>query len=163
MSNAEHTHSPLRHSIIQHTTLAFILVIGVTLASMLGGMYLADSIQGDAEALNKAGSLRMQSYRLALLALEDEGKVLPDYIKEFENTLQNYSLLRAIGDNPHSSLQALYGKALHRWRDSMLPLLRDYPPQKRAFRAEVPKCRSSSVSWMASSRRCRSSPKASLR
>jgi two-component system nitrate/nitrite sensor histidine kinase NarX len=139
VSNTEQTHSPLRHSIIQHTTLAFILVIGVTLASMLGGMYLADSIQGDAEALNKAGSLRMQSYRLALLALEDEGKVLPTYIKEFEDTLQNYSLLRAIGDNPRSSLHSIYGKALHRWREAMLPLLQNYPPQKRAFRAEVPK------------------------
>ncbi|WP_312226221.1 hypothetical protein, partial [Stutzerimonas nitrititolerans] len=46
MSHSDITHSPLRNSIVQHTTLAFILVIGVTLCSMLGGMYMADSIQG---------------------------------------------------------------------------------------------------------------------
>lgn len=139
MSNFDISQSPLRHSIIQHTTLAFILVIGVTLASMLGGMYLADSIQGDAEALNKAGSLRMQSYRLALLALEDESRLLPEHMEEFERTLQTYSLQRAIGHNPNSPLHLLYSRAVTRWNESMLPLLTTYPPQKRAFRAEVPK------------------------
>ncbi len=40
---------------------------------MLGGMHLSDSIRGDAAALNKAGSLRMQAYRLALLAERSSG------------------------------------------------------------------------------------------
>jgi len=111
----------------------------ITLASMLGGMYLADSIQGDAEALNKAGSLRMQSYRLALLALEDESSLLLQHVEEFEHTLQTYALQRAIGHNPNSPLHMLYSRAITRWNDAMLPLLTNYPPQKRAFRAEVPK------------------------
>src|SRR5690606_7385149 len=96
---------------------------GVTLCSMLGGMYMADSIQGDAEALNKAGGLRMQSYRLALLALENEEQLLQEHIAKFEQTLLDYSLARAIGNDPASTLHRLYGKAVERWRDSMLPLL----------------------------------------
>jgi len=128
----------LRNSIVQHTTLAFILVIGVTLCSMLGGMYMADSIQGDAEALNKAGSLRMQSYRLTLLALENEEQLLQEHIAKFEQTLLDYSLARAIGNDPASTLHRLYGKAVERWHDSMLPLLQNQPRQIRAFRAEVP-------------------------
>ncbi|WP_312936929.1 histidine kinase [Stutzerimonas nitrititolerans] len=138
MSHSDITHSPLRNSIVQHTTLAFILVIGVTLCSMLGGMYMADSIQGDAEALNKAGSLRMQSYRLTLLALENEEQLLQEHIAKFEQTLLDYSLARAIGNDPASTLHRLYGKAVERWRDSMLPLLQNQPRQIRAFRAEVP-------------------------
>src|SRR5690554_2408979 len=87
-----------RHSIILRTLIAFSLIIAFNLASMLGGMYLAESIRGDAEAINKAGRMRMQSVRLALImntepdeeisALEQNSQsTIANYISEFESTI----------------------------------------------------------------------------
>ncbi len=128
----------LTHSLAVRTLLAFILIIGVMLASMLGGMHLSDSIRGDAAALNKAGSLRMQAYRLALLANEAAVQDLPAYIAEFENTLATPALMTAIDKNTQHDLPLRYAQVQYQWRQLMLPLLQQNPPQKRAFRLEVP-------------------------
>ncbi len=118
--------------------LAFALIISVMMVSMLGGMHLSDSIRGDAEALNKAGSLRMQAYRLALLTSEVETEDLPDYIAKFEETLTTPSLLAAVDKNTVHHLPQIYQRVDYQWRQLMLPLLEQTPPQKRAFRLEVP-------------------------
>ena len=128
----------LTHSLAVRTLLAFILIIGVMLASMLGGMHLSDSIRGDAAALNKAGSLRMQAYRLALLANEAAVQDLPAFIAEFENTLATPALMTAIDKNTQHDLPLRYAQVQYQWRQLMLPLLQQNPPQKRAFRLEVP-------------------------
>ncbi len=128
----------LQHSLAVRTLLAFTLIVGVMLLSMLAGMGLSDSIRGDAEALNKAGSLRMQAYRLALLTSEAAVSELPEYIAEFEDTLKTPSLRAAIGKDTQAVRFAKYAQAERQWRQLMLPLLQQEPPQKRAFRLEVP-------------------------
>lgn len=128
----------LQHSLAVRTLLAFTLIVAVVLLSMLAGMGLSDSIRGDAEALNKAGSLRMQAYRLALLTNEAEEQDLSEYITEFENTLKIHSLRAAIGKNTQSVRFQKYAQVERQWRQLMLPLLQQLPPQKRAFRLEVP-------------------------
>ena len=135
---AEFPRVRLTQSLAVRTLLAFTLIIGVMLASMLGGMHLSDSIRGDAAALNKAGSLRMQAYRLALLANEAAVNELPAYIAEFESTLATPALLTAIDKNTQHNLAKRYVQVQHQWRQLMLPLLQQSPPQKRAFRLEVP-------------------------
>lgn len=42
-----------RHSIVFNTLVAFVVVISVTLLSMLGSLYMADALEGDAEAINQ--------------------------------------------------------------------------------------------------------------
>ena len=138
MQKAELPLVRLTQSLAVRTLLAFILIIGVMLVSMLGGMYLADSIRGDAAALNKAGSLRMQAYRLALLTSVGETQELPTYIAEFEASLTAPVLMAAIEKNAQHSSSKKYSQVLYQWRHLMLPLLQQTPPQKRAFRLEVP-------------------------
>jgi len=128
----------LTQSIAVRTLLAFTLIIGVMLVSMLGGMHLSDSIRGDAEALNKSGSLRMQAYRLALITSEAKIEDLPTYITEFEGTLSNPALLTAVDKNTRHRLPEKYALVEYQWRQLMLPLLQQIPPQKRAYRLEVP-------------------------
>ncbi len=128
----------LMQSLAVRILLAFALIIAVMLVSMLGGMHLSDSIRGDAEALNKAGSLRMQAYRLALLTSEAANEDLPAYIAEFEGTLSNPALLTAVDKNIGHRLPEKYASVEYQWRQLMLPLLQQTPPQKRAYRLEVP-------------------------
>lgn len=128
----------LTQSLAVRTLMAFTLIIGVMLLSMLGGMHLSDSIRGDAEALNKAGSLRMQVYRLALLTSEAAIDDLPAYITAFENTLKTPALIRAIDKDAQHRLTIKYARVEYQWRQLMLPLLQQNPPQKHAFRLEAP-------------------------
>lgn len=128
----------LTQSLAVRILLAFVVIIAVMLGSMLGGMYLSDSIRGDAEALNKAGSLRMQAYRLALLASEAANQDLPVYRAEFEATLSNPALLSAVDKNMQHRLPEKYQSVEYQWRQLMLPLLQQTPPDKDAFRLQVP-------------------------
>lgn len=130
-----------RRSVILKTLIAFSLVIFFNLLSMLAGMYLAESIRGDAEAINKAGSLRMQSYRLAL-AINAGADNLPglesvtDYIEEFDRTIHSGSLAQAVRNR--EELTSNYHQIVNRWLNLMRPLLEQKPPQKRAYSHEVP-------------------------
>ena len=132
---------PLMHltqSLAVRTLLAFTLIIGVMLVSMLGGMYLSESVRSDAEALNKAGSLRMQAYRLALLTGDPERQSLPTYVSEFETALTTPAIMAVVGDKAQGSLSIKYELVQRQWRQLMLPLLLQTPPDKTAFRKEVP-------------------------
>ena len=132
---------PLMHltqSLAVRTLLVFTLIIGVMLISMLGGMYLSESVRSDAEALNKAGSLRMQAYRLALLTGDPERQSLPIYVSEFETALTTPAIMAVVGDKAQGSLSIKYELVQRQWRQLMLPLLLQTPPDKTAFRKEVP-------------------------
>lgn len=128
----------LTQSLAVRTLLAFTLIIAVMLVSMLGGMYFSESIRGDAEALNKAGSLRMQAYRLALLAGDRDRQDLPVYIAEFADSLATPALIAATGTSPNNNLSIQYARVQQQWKQLMLPLLEQTPPAKTAFRLEVP-------------------------
>lgn len=128
----------LTQSLAVRTLLAFTLIIGVMLVSMLGGMYLSESVRSDAEALNKAGSLRMQAYRLALLTGDPERQSLPTYVSVFETALTTPAIMAVVGDKAQGSLSIKYELVQRQWRQLMLPLLLQTPPDKTAFRKEVP-------------------------
>lgn len=59
MPQSERDQLSTRHSIVFNTLVAFVVIIGFSLVSMLASLYLADALEGDAEAINQAGSLRM--------------------------------------------------------------------------------------------------------
>lgn len=54
MSSTESEPLSTRHSIVFNTLVAFVVIIGVSLVSMLASLYLADALEGDAEAINQA-------------------------------------------------------------------------------------------------------------
>ncbi|WP_256578192.1 histidine kinase [Pseudomonas sp. PIC25] len=137
MNSTEDALPASRHSIVLHTTLAFVIIIGVTLASMLGGLYMADAIEGDAAAINKAGSLRMQSYRLALLADLGNPLELSEAVGEFEHTLQAPVLLQALRRHRNQPLTELHQRTLRHWALQMRPLLTSQPVDSAGFRREV--------------------------
>ena len=125
-----------RHSIVFSTLVAFVLIIGVTLISMLGALYMADGLEGDAEAINQAGSLRMQAYRLALIADQDAG-TLDEPIAAMNATLASASIESALIRHDSGELSRLHAQAVEQWRRIMQPLL-EGPAGATRFRAEVP-------------------------
>ena len=103
---------------------------------MLGALYMADGLEGDAEAINQAGSLRMQAYRLALIADQDAG-TLDEPIAAMNATLASASIESALIRHDSGELSRLHAQAVEQWRRIMQPLL-EGPAGATRFRAEVP-------------------------
>ena len=57
--------SPVRHSLLLRLGLVMALIVALGFTGMLGSIFIAETLKGEAAAVNQAGTLRMQSYRIA--------------------------------------------------------------------------------------------------
>jgi len=124
-----------RHSIVFNTLVAFVVIISVTLLSMLGNLYMADALEGDAEAINQAGSLRMLTWRLATSAEYEPREVMELQLAKLEATLNSRTLHAAV--DRHNRLESVHEGIVARWNQSLRPLL-DEPADLARYRAEAP-------------------------
>ncbi len=138
MPNSENEQLATRHSIVFNTLVAFVVIIGFALVSMLGSLYLADALEGDAEAINQAGSLRMQAYRLSFTAEHGPQELLDERIQTLESTLRSASLRSALHRHGNTSLPALHASVLQHWQERMRPLLDAQPAQLDDYSQEAP-------------------------
>lgn len=137
MAQTLHDNLTPRHSVVFNTLLAFVVIISVSLLSMLGSLYMADALQGDAAALNQAGSLRMQSYRLAMTARSGDMQQLDRHIAKLEETLVAPALQSALSRHSRTELPARYTLAVEHWKEVMHPLISVRPPRIDDYREEV--------------------------
>lgn len=129
-------HRATHQSIVVRTTLALAAIILLALISMLGALYLAEIIEGDAAAINKAGSLRMQAYRLAwtLQQAEAPATKVAALIQQFEDTLHDpllASRLNALSQTDPGGSPSI----LQDWSQTLRPSL---PDQAQQFVLAVP-------------------------
>ena len=108
--------SPL--TLVNQVALIVLLSTAIGLAGMAVSGWLVQGVQGSAHTINKAGSLRMQSYRLlAAVPLSEKDKPL---IKEMEQTAFSAELTRAAErDGQLAQLQGLQDY----WRNELIPAL----------------------------------------
>ena len=93
-------------SLVSQTTLLMLLLGLLGIGGMSMAAWMAGSIEGNAHAINKAGSLRMQSYRL-LSEVPLEGKNTA-YIRQIEADQNSVDLLQAVErENLQPQFQAL--------------------------------------------------------
>lgn len=81
-------------SLVSQIALLMLLLGLLGIGSMSVAAWMAQSIQGNAHAINKAGSLRMQSYRL--LASVPLTKASDGYLRQMEQDQDSTDLLRAV-------------------------------------------------------------------
>jgi two-component system nitrate/nitrite sensor histidine kinase NarX len=99
-------------------------IVLLALLSMISSVLIAESSKGDAAAINLAGSLRMQSYRIATRLQQPNGidtrhsQVVEQEIGEFERRLsqlwQTGAISLAEGDIRNQTLKAISSS----WRES---------------------------------------------
>ena len=106
------------------TTFAFI--------SMLSSAIIAELTQGVAAAINQAGTLRMQSYRIASALAQEMTKydnitISPrttnELIDEFETRLIDARLVSVLSRNPQDRLNVTYQHVTQQWHEKIKPLL----------------------------------------
>ncbi|MBE9538244.1 MAG: type IV pili methyl-accepting chemotaxis transducer N-terminal domain-containing protein [Proteobacteria bacterium] len=118
------------NSVIFQILMAMMLIAGMALASMALAVYVTINSKDDAEAINLAGSLRMQSYRIAnVLSRASEGdladpkQTLAREAEAFSNKLYQSSVTQLVEESGNTPLQQSYRKVVSNWENGMAPLL----------------------------------------
>ncbi|WP_225318903.1 histidine kinase [Cellvibrio sp. KY-GH-1] len=110
-----------KSSIIVRVSVALAGIVVLGMSTMLISYWLSERAENDSLAINVAGSLRMQSYRLGLLALDDT----PDAVQwlsaqqKIDETWRNPVFIPFLHDKP--KISELYTRAADNWREQLLP------------------------------------------
>ncbi|ROR32418.1 type IV pili methyl-accepting chemotaxis transducer N-terminal domain-containing protein [Inmirania thermothiophila] len=127
----------LRRSVIMRLGFVLSAIVLLAWAGMTSALYIAARADGEAQAVNVAGQLRMQSYRIAthLLALVSAtpaapaGPPLAELVAGFERRLTHPALREAIHGAAATGSHARYETVARRWRTEIRPLLADLDRQ----------------------------------
>ena len=113
----------LQHSLLLKLGGALALIASFAILGMASSGIIAESVQGSGEAINMAGSLRMQAYKMASLALStrlpEEGDVsaaLREDVDAFEATLTDARITSAIPKQADTALANSYATVLKTWK-----------------------------------------------
>lgn len=117
----------VKKSIVLRTGLALIAIAFTALLSMLGSMMIAETLEGDAAAINLSGSLRMQSYRMTTLRAQEANptanNALLSTIEEHEQRLYSSVLTQAVKSNHEESLINRVDSLHSEWNEHVKPAL----------------------------------------
>ncbi|MCU0936679.1 MAG: type IV pili methyl-accepting chemotaxis transducer N-terminal domain-containing protein, partial [Gammaproteobacteria bacterium] len=118
------------------------LITMLAIAGMAVSVVIAEMLNGDAAAINQAGSLRMQAYLVLDRALAAEGLDAEGHRArvaaaqtDFVTRLQSPRLTAALPDARHHPLRAAYDEVAAAWLERCEPLLGQYLRRLDAFTA----------------------------
>ena len=114
----------LRSSLPARAGLAVILIAMLALASSLSAGLIAWFSQGDAAAINTAGSVRMETYHLSWkLVAGAQHTELRSISDSLQQRLDSQSLKNVLEDGTNLELQNSYQQIQRNWRDNLRPAL----------------------------------------
>lgn len=123
----------LEKSLLLRMGLAMATITALAFMGMLSSVIIAETTQGAAAAINQAGSLRMQSYRIAssLARRQDIGnleatRITRDLMEEFEQRILSPRLTRMIPHNEKRESRQVYDHIYSRWKRTIRPVLFAY-------------------------------------
>jgi len=123
----------LENSLLIRLGLAMAAITLLGFLTMLGTAIIVEMAQGEAAAINQAGSLRMQSHRIATqLAIRGEtdarsyGIKMVQLVDEFQQRLTHNRLRSAIPTEKDHALNQAYEQIQTQWVKEIHPMLRTY-------------------------------------
>ena len=124
----------LRNSLLLRLGGMFVAITVLAVASMSSSWMVAETTQGSGQAINLAGSLRMQTWRMASIHqnLSQHGKAeyrqaLDQAIDQFESDLEARPILAVLPDDETAPLRQVYRQVVHSWETQIKPGLADRP------------------------------------
>lgn len=106
-------------------------IILLAFTSIAASLFVADTIQGEATAINESGALRMRSYRIAsslVYNAEDANhwQTTHTLINEFEKHLNSQGLTRILPTNAQHPLRTAYNRIKQQWQNDIRSLFDIY-------------------------------------
>lgn len=140
--------TPWRQSLVFQASVMMGGLMLLALVSMTGSIVIAETASGDAAAINLAGTLRMQAYRLAAFRTSNnpaksalnlppgshdgKGRIntvssahYEQLINQLDHTLHDQVITSLIPDNEQTALNRDYQQVLYFWRQVLKPVLLD--------------------------------------
>ena len=122
----------LQNSLLLRLGGMFVAITVLAVASMSTSWMVAETTQGSGQAINLAGSLRMQSWRMASIHQRLLQTGNPEYrdklqqaISQFESDLQAGPILAALPDDETTQLKQVYRQVVSSWHTQIKPGLTD--------------------------------------
>ncbi|MDP3124912.1 MAG: histidine kinase [Thiobacillus sp.] len=122
----------LQNSLLLRLGGMFFAITVLAVASMFTSWMVAETTQGSGQAINVAGSLRMQSWRMASIhqRLVQTGKPayqasLQQAIGRFEHDLNGAPILAVLPDDETAPLKQIYRQVVSQWHTQIKPGLAD--------------------------------------
>jgi len=123
----------LPHSLMFRLGLMMAAISLLAVLAASSSLMMTSQIEGEAESVNLAGALRMQTYRIATMLVYDNSVDLAEYrrelarlIADFEEQLFSPALTVALHSGSASTLEQAYQRVTSRWHDEIRPLLDMY-------------------------------------
>jgi len=120
-------------SLLLRMGLAMATITALAFMGMLSSVIIAETTQGAAAAINQAGSLRMQSYRIAssLARRQDIGnleatRITRELMEEFEQRILSPRLTSMIPRNESREARQVYDRIHGHWKRNIRPVLFAY-------------------------------------
>ena len=119
-----------KSSIIVRVSVALAGIVILGMSTMLISYWLSERAENDSLAINVAGSLRMQSYRLGLLALDDTHDAAQWIAaqQKIDETWRNPVFIPFLHEKP--AISELYTRAADNWRTQLLPAFNQLKQQQ---------------------------------
>ncbi len=114
-------------SLLLRLGIAMSVITLLALAAMASSALVAETTQGSAAAINLSGTLRMQSYRLATLAMApaapDRAPRLQAALAHFQRDLRSPVIRSALPARESAPAAAHYRRVVDRWEHELRPRL----------------------------------------
>jgi two-component system nitrate/nitrite sensor histidine kinase NarX len=129
----------LQNSLLLRLGGMFVAITVLAVTSMSTSWMVAETTQGSGKAINVAGSLRMQSWRMASIyqRLQQDGN--PEHREDlkqatirFESDLKADSILAVLPDDDTAPLKEVYWQVESSWRTQIKPGLLNLPDARPA-------------------------------
>ena len=118
-----------KKSLLLRLGLAMGVITALAFVSMLSSVFIADTSEGFAAAINQAGTLRMQSYRIASSLVHSGEEARWDtreLMDEFERRLESARIVSVLGKGADERLEVSYREVETQWRRDIRPTLERY-------------------------------------
>ena len=113
----------LQHSLLLKLGGTLALIACFSILGMASSGIIAESVQGSSEAINLAGSLRMQTYKMTSLALSERlprghhaAAALHKAVDTFEATLADVRITSVTSEQPGTNLADSYATVRQSWQ-----------------------------------------------
>lgn len=120
-------------SLLLRLGLAMSTITALAFLGMLSSVFIAETSEGQAAAINQAGTLRMQSYRIASALAHYTGDQEParlqraaQLIVEFEQRLHSHRLTGVLSKAADQQLHMAYHRVEQQWEQQIHPMLDAY-------------------------------------
>lgn len=123
MSSKPSITSTLRRSLVFRTGTLLTAIAVLALISMVSAIFISDSTDGDAGAINLAGSLRMLSYRTVVAVQQGNSDDIQKTKRTIESVLSNPQLLMVIPEENDDPIRKAYDALHQHWQTQVLPVL----------------------------------------